>query len=73
MFIVKISYYKSGEIESEQHHKAGYLHRGDGPAKIKYNEDGEIREQYYYLDGVEYEDKDITDNWEVFCKMQIFR
>lgn len=43
------------------------------PASLYYFDDGRINYELYYLNDVWYLDKGITDNWEAFCRMQIFR
>lgn len=68
-----IQYCKNVNIYFETYCKEGKVHRENGPAVIYYI-NGKISEEIYYLlDGKQYKDKDIIDNWEVFCKMQIFR
>ena len=43
------------EIKREYWNNGNY-HRVDGPAVIKYNEDGSKKEEFYYIDGIEYKD-----------------
>ncbi len=68
----QIFYYKNGKIHSEYYYKEGKIHRESGPAEVFYYMNGKIRCEFYVLDGIKYDDKDITDNWEAFCKMKVF-
>ncbi len=68
-----ISYFPCGRVKLEGYYKNGYCTREDGPAFICYNINGKISWKTYWLDSVYYIDEHITDNWEAFCKMQIFR
>lgn len=47
-----IVYYKNGKIKSELWRSGYYLHRINKPAKIKYDINGEIRKEKYYIDGI---------------------
>lgn len=70
-------YYPNGNIDFEAYYINGEHHREDGPAIICYSSYSKskthIISKRYYLYGEEYKDKVIIDNWEKFCKMQIFR
>lgn len=68
-----IGYFLNGQIEYEKYFLEGKYHRENGPAIIYYFENGKIERERYYLDNTLYSDKVIIDNWEAFCKMQIFR
>lgn len=46
---VAVTYYNNGNIKTEGWYVDGYLYRLDGPAKIKYNEDGTIKKQTYSI------------------------
>jgi hypothetical protein len=68
-----IFYYPNGMIDIKQYWLEGKHHREDGPSSIYYDENGSVISEFYHLYGEQYSDKDIIDNWEMFCKMQIFR
>jgi hypothetical protein len=57
MYQNKIFIYKSFNGEQvEKHCINGKKHRLDGPAVIHYNEDRSKKEEFYYIDGIEYKD-----------------
>lgn len=75
-------------IVGEFYFIAGKLHRLDGPALIHYHRDEQSLIRYgiydplgrrsesrceYYLDGVEYKDKDTIENWKDFCKLLVYK
>lgn len=66
-------YFQSGNIDEEFYFTNGILHRVDGPAYIAYLFNGDIANKEYYLNDDQYEDENIIDNWELFCKMQLYR
>lgn len=68
-----MGYFDNGKIHYEFYYKEGKRHREDGPAQITYYKNGKIENAAYCLDGEHYIDKAIIDNWEDFCKMQVFR
>lgn len=48
-----IRYFENGKTQTQEWDKNGEIHRETGPAVIEYTEDGRVREEKYYLDGVE--------------------
>ena len=66
-------YFEDGNKDCEYYYKDGMIHREDGPAVIFYYRNGKIEGKDYYLNNIRYTNKDIINNWEAFCKMQIFR
>lgn len=66
-----IYYHSLGQINHEHYFKAGRHHREDGPAWLCYITENKTSKRYF-LNDVEYTDKDIIDNWKEFCKIQIF-
>ena len=46
-----ISYFESGQIQSEKWYPYGVLHRTDGPAYVTYFDHGGIQEENWYLNG----------------------
>lgn len=49
---VKTSFYNNGSKLTERHFNSKLqLHREDGPARIKYNKDGSIENEEYWVNG----------------------
>lgn len=55
-------------IYKEKYYINGILHNVNGPADILYNSSGQIYIKEYYLNGKEYNEPYIIDNWIDYCK-----
>lgn len=57
-----------GQEHEIMYSKNDKMHRENGPAYIRYNQDGTIKKQNYYLHNKLYTNKDIINNWTEFSK-----
>lgn len=61
-------------IVYEEYRIMGTTHREDEPAVIYYSSIGSLNSPpRYFLNGEEYDDKDIIENWKEFCKLQLYK
>ena len=45
-----MTFYPRGGVEVEKYYRDTKLHREDGPALIRYNEDGTVSHEYYFIE-----------------------
>ncbi len=51
-----IGYYRDGSLSDIKYHKKGKLHNDHGkPALVRYGVNGQVIEESYYIDGIEYD------------------
>lgn len=55
-YLHRIEYYENGNISVEKYCVNDLLHRIDGPAYIVYDEAGQVTKEFYFIEGICYED-----------------